>query len=145
MSREIKFRIWDKYNHEYWHYLRPEIVFDSDGAAKIEFYIGGAGKFHDYRDGDFVIQQFTGLKDKNEKEIYEGDILRIKLPDTSYWQDEPRQIWNAEVKYEEDRGGYILQFREHGRRQPYIDLNYDSACDAEILGNIFENPDLLGQ
>lgn len=74
------------------------------------------------------IMQYTGLKDKNGKEIYEGDI--VKLP---YWEDCKNYISVVEW-------GYMGW-------DPYVNTNPDydttSAEFSTIIGNIYENPELL--
>ena len=80
-------------------------------------------------------QQYTGLNDKNNKPIYEGDIVKIDY-DT---------FGNVigQVLYEADRGGYIFQYKRNGLNQNYINLNCDVAFQSVIIGNIFEIAELL--
>ena len=75
MNREIKFRIWDVENKEMLKV--QELDFEPT------FYGGRIAirpdQYNDYFDTeDMILMQYTGLKDKNGKEIYEGDIIRIK-------------------------------------------------------------------
>mgnify|MGYP003339353092 FL=1 len=82
-----------------------------------------------------VLQQFTGLTDSNEKEIYEGDILKISygaMGDVI-----------GQVLYEADHGGYIFQWERKGPNQNYINLNCDVAFESVIIGNVNENSELL--
>lgn len=102
--REIKFRAWDKQ-------IQKMLDIDLPQA------------FH--RDWErFAPMQYTGLKDKNGKEIYEGDIVEWDL-DKSGAKD------RTVMKIEYDGGGF--------HSTPYINAT------SEIIGNIFENPELLAK
>ena len=68
----------------------------------------------------YPVQQYTGLKDKSGKEIYEGDILKLK-------------DIIEEIRYEDDSGGYIF----------LDDFASLFVNNATIVGNIFDNPELL--
>lgn len=110
--RELKFRVWDKLEKE-WCSFHPQIC---SGGVKGAFEFSGS----QYQRKNLVILQYTGLKDKSGKEIYEGDIL--KLEDII-----------EEIRYEDDSGGYIF----------LDDFASLFVGNATIVGNIFENPELL--
>lgn len=74
-----------------------------------------------------TLMQYTVLKDKNGREIYEGDVLDIGLRN----QDGKPVI--APVSYEKYAAGYVL---DNGIWQRLTE-------DCEVIGNIFENPELL--
>lgn len=72
------------------------------------------------------IMQYTGLKDKSGKEIYEGDIVKEQYHGSLYVQ---------EVKWSEPNSGFWIGGAAH--------LNKGVAQDLEIIGNIYENSELL--
>lgn len=89
-----------------------------------------------FEDDDYVLEQFTRLHDKNGKEIYEGDIIRIE----EYSDVLP--VHNAAVIFEDGafkvKGKYI-----HSSIIHYMEGN--SLPRFEVIGNIHENPELLGK
>jgi uncharacterized phage protein (TIGR01671 family) len=119
------------------------IDFDRDGNFAVGFYEDGyiIGEIADVDDSyinpEFwvavdrnTVGQYTGLFDKNGREIYEGDILDIGLRD----QDGKPVV--APVSYEAYLAGYVLDNKGHGIWQ-----RLDRDC--EVIGNIFENSELL--
>ena len=117
MSREIKFRAWDKYENKI-RKVRGINFTNKDLWLEIEDNrIMGANFF------EVELMQYTGLKDRNDKEIYEGDIVR-------YFKDEL-----GIVKFV--AGSFIID--GNTCYESFLELGGKIA----IVGNIYENPDLL--
>ena len=122
--RKIKFRAWDKENEKM-------MKVSSLHLENKEISVKENGTFHLFRMQDLM--QYTGLKDKNGKEIYEGDIVLIKLDETSTW-------YKTVVKFK--KGAFIASLID---REDYIYIfnrGFDSN-DFEIIGNIYKNKNLL--
>lgn len=129
--REFKFRAWDDeakkmYSPE--DLEQPEVK--DDTKKTIYSYLSfGVLQIYDFREKDpiqFVPMQSTGWFDKNQNEIYEGDLL---------------QYQNAiyQVIWSEDIAGFILLSTDGG-----IMMGGDYLSDEiEVIGNIYENEDLI--
>ena len=122
--REIKFRAWDGKRYTTDFFITSEgTVFKPhyDRAAEI---VSG-----------FTIEQFTGLHDKNGKEIYQNDICKIKF-DVNKVDD---HIYNSLTKKEIETGERVFLVESPMfNNQP--ELNADVI---DIIGNIHEHPELL--
>ncbi|KPD05314.1 hypothetical protein AM501_27420 [Aneurinibacillus migulanus] len=81
---------------------------------------------------DAVFRQYTGLKDKNGKEIYEGDIVTGKRD--SHWHDGYEKVY-AKVYFSDSNLGFMVD----GMGGGYL----HDIEDIEVIGNVFEHPELL--
>ena len=94
----------------------------------------GINDILDFLSEDFEIMQSTGLKDKNGKEIFEGDIVQIDAEKLWYSREPKNRKCVQEVNFEE----YDVQ--------PFGGSSSDWHSDSEkweIIGNIYQNPELL--
>lgn len=125
MKREIKFRVWDLQNS---NWATNSVARESMG---LEF---GVNDYFDNIAGEksirFDFQQFTGLTDKNGKDIYEGDILKDKW---NYIND------TVIIKYKAN--GFVGE--NINKKSNFLDLENKNYLQFEIIGNIHENPELL--
>lgn len=125
--REIKFRVWNTLLKKY---IPDDLVhISSDGSFFIRIFSYIKVDFYKYRDdifrGENIAEQFTGLRDINGREIYEGDIL---IDDTG----EPIEYWV--VKFSD--GGFVGECA--GVAEALFELT-----NLEVVGNIHEDPELV--
>ena len=122
MSREIKFRAWDGKRMLKAHTINDFVWMACCG--------GGDSDASPYTDTQFM--QFTGLKDKNGKEIYEGDILKSTPGWATFFIDDKREhISVVEFVGSGFKGNYSGTLYNLDR----LDMAY-----TEVIGNIYENP-----
>lgn len=135
MNRQLRFRAWDPVSKQ-WDRHPQNFIRLNDG----KLFFGNANI-----DGyPLIVQQFTGLYDKNGKPVFTGDIVRA-------WSQGYQGVF--EVRWRDDGGGapmYILypayQNKEmwHIKASREVDgLVYDRGL--EVIGNVFETPELIAR
>ena len=134
--REIKFRVWHKQTKQF----VKQDIFYLDGPSSIgQLSVGldgtliQAGMYDDYSavsdPEDYAIQQYTGLKDNNDQEIYEGDLLL-----SAFCRDEENPV---EVSWGDKNNGWNVNHK-NGQEGPLLKIHQQSY---EVVGNIFEGVD----
>jgi uncharacterized phage protein (TIGR01671 family) len=124
--REIKFRAWDRISNQTYDVVYIDFEDQEVGIINFE---DRTRKFDDVQ-----LLQYTGLHDKNDTEVYEGDLTR-SLPDGN----EPREIFQVvwmEARFE--LHGVVTDKNWGMRIRPLHDVG-----DYVVIGNIYENPELL--
>lgn len=141
----LRFRVWDKVEERFLHEECYAIY--SDGT--IEANIRETTKDGDYVirsinsidfPGRFIISQDTGVKDKNGKSIYTGDIVKAAVPTEDPMGDYPKGVYaTGRVEYTIAS----IHLVNRGRIMRGVDLYAIPTEWLEKVGNIFENPELL--
>lgn len=83
---------------------------------------------------DIHLMQSTGLKDKNGKEIFEGDVLAIETDEG---------VTNLKVFWDEKHALFMFESKKYNEKDLLAELVEDNTYPFEIIGNIYENKELL--
>jgi uncharacterized phage protein (TIGR01671 family) len=132
MNRHIKFRVWDVKNKKF----LPESYFAILGNGKLIVTLSGYyNDFTNTNQDDYVIQQYTGLTDKNGNLIFEGDIVQ-------YNQNSSYDNMDFIAKWGDDKLGFIFQSNS-GEQLVNQTPHLNRFKHLEVVGNIFEHENLL--
>jgi len=135
MERVIKFRAWDKRKKQWvsvgFHIFGETTLFRLNESYCLENRENGEGSLE--RMNDIEVTQFTGLTDKNGKDIYEGDILKLI--------DEYRGKGERPVYVIWENLQWMMQGTMHYSHKDFIG-NY-CIDKMEVIGNLYENEKLL--
>ena len=144
MAREIKFRAWDKKSGEFIDY------FHILNNGEWDIFSEDEDGYFSIRNGYYLcIMQYTGLKDKNGKEIYEGDIV---VKDGYIWFDDNLPNYRGTVEWIYSQWQVVAHCVNKMKKGISDGINEglnDDGIDEggnsewEVIGNIWENPELL--
>ena len=158
MNNRLKLRVWDKVNNKFINPFRFEydnyykdtgmVLLDFNGKIRIADYSSGNGDnsassvYSEINNPDnYVIQQYTGLNDKDNNAIFDGDLVELhtaandhakNLKDNHYGLYEI--YWDRKYKLKEIKPNWFLKV---------IDNDFASFNIMKVVGNVFENPELL--
>lgn len=158
--RELKFRAWDKITKKY--YAVGGLSFDENGKL-CEVYLAGIPTTdlnEDVREpSDVILEQYTGIKDDKGKKIYDGDIIHKspyfkKKGNKRFVAQKPYRNPLSVVEWDDDSGAFHEHEYEDGEFQiggflfeatgEWESLKGTDKNVIEVVGNIHENPELLG-
>lgn len=134
--RELKFRVWDKLEERF---------ATCDEGYQGHYVLSLKGEFHNLQNGsggkEYIVQQYTGMKDRQGKDVYEGDIVKWGMS-----HDQETAFCRLRVvEFHEQQ--LIYKVVEVGEYPAGVDYLYEAMQPAtrwcEVVGNVFENPELL--
>lgn len=129
----IRFREW----HNTWEEMCEvkRIRFDDEGNVTTVLFIGKDLVVNAKID-EIELMQSTGLFDENDKEIFDGDILKVKIMSG--------QSWLETVRYNDEKAMFVSkEVKRKVLESPLYDLFITDLFEVEVIGNIYENPELV--
>lgn len=114
------------------HMYQPEEVMVCDGNIWIQDEDSETNEW--IVNNDLNLMQSTGLEDKNGNEIFDGDILAIETID---------ETLNVNVFWDDEHALFMFESKQYNEKQALAELLEDNSYPFEIIGNIYQNPELL--
>lgn len=140
MNREIKFRAWDNINKKWL------LGYDLPRSGGFSMH-GECMMFGEYQQvlsqfplkllDELKIMQFTGLKDANGTDIYEGDIISPIEVDEKY------KSVNYPIEWDNNTARFAYRYGQDEWKVLNIDQSFMEQCNMKVIGNIHQNPELL--
>lgn len=150
MNRVIKFRAWDKkvkvmvLLDEMWLCVEYSSLAFSSSQDEYQGICAWPAEAYNSEKEDQIFMQFTGLTDKNGREIYEGDVVRVKAHSDWYEPIKTKGYADIKVEWYEKSAGFWPFIHDDcalGMKKYY--MSNDDVIDCEVIGNVYENPELL--
>jgi uncharacterized phage protein (TIGR01671 family) len=132
MNREIEFR-GKRLDNDEWMY--GDLIHDNQGGCYV-YPLDSLGLFVESKVDDNTVGQFTSLTDKNGVKIFEGHIVRIYDSDYEEYSDE-------QVKFAHGVFGVDNWTKKYLTTLSFFLTGGDSEYSVEVIGNIYDNPELL--
>lgn len=123
-----KFRLWNRITSQL--HIVDGLYFDAREAEYVDD--DNVLRFVGFK--NIVLMQSTGLKDKNGKEIFEGDILAFETDD---------EVINVKIFWDEKHALFMFGSEKYNEEEPLAELVEANTYPFEIIGNVYENPELL--
>lgn len=123
----IRFRAWDINDKEM---VDVDTINWIDG--KLDFIGDGITEFRKYN--DIKLMQSTMLVDENCKEVFEGDILSVETDEENV---------KVSVFWDSKHALFMVESKKYNEKSAFAELVEDNAYPFKIIGNIYENPELL--
>ena len=123
-----KFRLWNRITSQL--HIVDGLYFDAREAEYVDD--DNVLRFVGFKNIDLM--QSTGLKDKNGKAIFEGDILAFKTDD---------EVINVKIFWDEKHALFMFRSEKYNEEEPLAELVEANTYPFEIIGNVYENPELL--
>ncbi|MDK7308183.1 YopX family protein [Streptococcus oralis] len=123
-----RYRMWNRITSQL--HLVDGLYFDDKEAEYVDD--DNVLRFVSFKNVELM--QSTGLVDKNGKEIFEGDILACKTDD---------EVINLNIFWDEEHALFMFESKKYNEQEPLAELVENNTYPFEIIGNIYENPELL--
>lgn len=127
MNRVIKFRSWDDENKKMYHFNFEDIYQEGEMTS-----VHACASWSLF---DMPHMQFTGLTDKNSQPIFEGDIVK-------FGDNKIHENTHGKVIFANFRAQFVYEFIDGKYKGKCTDM-HDNWRSYEVIGNIFQNPELL--
>ena len=127
-----KFRAWDKHGQKM--FANDELIIWNGNVYANDSKKLTCNNLKGWSIDDEYLMQSTGLVDKNGKEIFDGDILACKTDD---------EVINLNIFWDEEHALFMFESKKYNEQEPLAELVENNTYPFEIIGNIYENPELL--
>ncbi|MBW8145033.1 hypothetical protein ICV15_05155 [Streptococcus pseudopneumoniae] len=127
-----KFRVWDSVEKKFVEHF---FITDNGLICNMEKPTSDSKLLIPIEKSELILMQSTGLKDKNGKEIFEGDVLEI--------QDEGEVLGNAKLTWDNEQAVFMIEAISVDDIAPFHEILSDESYSYRVVGNIYENKEVL--